>query len=145
MNDPAHEEEFFRALATASGELRQAFAAQIGMSPQRLHLLMRLLWRGESTHSDLRQTLGIDAATVTRMVKEFEAEGLLTRRVDPANNRYTLTTLTPTGKRLARRLERDHHAYQHRLLDGITAEQTRTVLDVLGHIRANITTAKARP
>jgi MarR family transcriptional regulator for hemolysin len=53
--------------------------------------------------------------------------------------------LTPAGKRLARRLERDHRTYQHRLLNGITAEQQQTVLDVLRRIGTNITTAKAHP
>ncbi|MEV0236334.1 MarR family winged helix-turn-helix transcriptional regulator [Nonomuraea sp. NPDC050786] len=49
--------------------------------------LLILLWRnGATSHSDLRRTLGIDGASVARLVKEFEAEGLVGRRLDPADN-----------------------------------------------------------
>jgi MarR family transcriptional regulator, transcriptional regulator for hemolysin len=140
-----HEDKFFHELGTTSTELRQAFASQVGISAQRLQLLMRLRWQGETSHSDLRQALGIDAASITRLVKEFEADGLVARRVDPDNNRYTLAALTPTGERLAGELERAHRAYQHRLLDGISAEHRQTVMDLLQRVRTNVTSAKEQP
>ncbi|MGP3916731.1 MarR family winged helix-turn-helix transcriptional regulator [Nonomuraea sp. 10N515B] len=103
-----------------------------------MQLLVRLRRDGETSHSDLRQALGIDGASVTRLVKEFEAEGLLGRRLDPADNRYTLAALTPAGERVAADLERAHQAYQERLLDGITPQQQEIVLGVLLHVRANM-------
>ncbi|MEU8402971.1 MarR family winged helix-turn-helix transcriptional regulator [Nonomuraea sp. NPDC048892] len=99
---------------------------------------------GETSHSDLRQALGIDGASVTRLIKEFEAEGVVRRRLDPADNRYTLAALTPAGERVAADLERSHQAYQERLLAGATAQQQEIVLDVLRRIRANVTAQESR-
>ncbi len=129
---------FFRELAGTCAELRQAFARHVGMSPHRVRLLIRLWRDGETSHSDLRHVLAIDGASVTRLVKEFETEGLVSRRLAPEDNRYTLAALTAAGERVAADLERSHQVYQERLLDGITAEQRENVLDVLRHVRTNI-------
>ncbi|MEU5865568.1 MarR family winged helix-turn-helix transcriptional regulator [Nonomuraea sp. NPDC047529] len=138
MFEETSQDTFFREFGGACTELRQAFARHIGVSPHRVQLLVRLRRDGETSHSDLRHTLGIDGASVTRLVKEFETEGLVTRRLAPADNRYTLAALTAAGERVAADLERSHQVYQERLLDGITPEQQHIMLDVLHRIRANM-------
>ncbi|MFI7632732.1 MarR family winged helix-turn-helix transcriptional regulator [Nonomuraea sp. NPDC049400] len=144
VREETSEDTFFRELGGAYAELRQAFARHVGMSPHRVQLLVRLRRDGETSHSDLRQTLGIDGASVTRLVKEFEAEGLVGRRLDPADNRYTLAALTPAGERVAADLERSHQVYQERLLDGVTSEQQEIVLGVLRRVRANMSGQEER-
>ncbi|MFG6194022.1 MarR family winged helix-turn-helix transcriptional regulator [Nonomuraea sp. JJY05] len=144
MREETPEDTFFRELGGACAELRQAFPRHVGMSPHRVQLLVRLWRDGETSHSDLRRTLGIDGASVTRLVKEFEAEGLVGRRLDPADNRYTLAALTPAGERVAADLEGSHQAYQERLLDGITPRQQEIVLGVLRHVRANMIEQESR-
>jgi DNA-binding MarR family transcriptional regulator len=144
VREETPEDTFFRELGGACAELRQAFPRHVGMSPHRVQLLVRLWRDGETSHSDLRRTLGIDGASVTRLVKEFEAEGLVGRRLDPADNRYTLAALTPAGERVAADLEGSHQAYQERLLDGITPRQQEIVLGVLRHVRANMIEQESR-
>ncbi|WP_431931113.1 MarR family winged helix-turn-helix transcriptional regulator [Nonomuraea jabiensis] len=144
MREETSKDAFFRELGGTCAELRQAFARHVGMSPHRVQLLVRLWRDGETSHSDLRRTLGIDGASVTRLVKEFEAEGLVGRRLDPADNRYTLSALTPAGEKAAADLERSHQAYQERLLDGVTPQQQETVMGVLRRIRANMTEQESR-
>ncbi|MFF4621840.1 MarR family winged helix-turn-helix transcriptional regulator [Nonomuraea jabiensis] len=138
MLEETSEDTFFRELGGACTELRQAFARHVGMSPHRVQLLVRLRRDGETSHSDLRHMLAIDGASVTRLVKEFETEGLVTRRLAPADNRYTLAALTAAGERVAADLERSHQVYQERLLDGITSERQEIMLDVLRRIRTNM-------
>ncbi|MGO4418997.1 MarR family transcriptional regulator, partial [Streptomyces sp. MCAF7] len=87
MREETSEDRFFRELGGTCAELRQAFARHVGMGAQRVRILIRLRREGETSHSDLRQVLGIDGASVTRLVKELEAEGLAGRRLDPADNR----------------------------------------------------------
>ncbi|MCW2859651.1 MAG: MarR family transcriptional regulator [Actinoallomurus sp.] len=132
------EDRFFRELGGAYAEIRQAFAQHVGMSAPRLQVLMRLWWNGETSHSDLRQALSLDGASVTRLIKEFEAEGMVSRRLDPADNRYTLARLTPAGERAAADLERSHQAYQVRLLDGVTAQEQEIVLGALQRLCTNV-------
>lgn len=144
VRDETSEDTFFRELGTTYTELRQAFARHVGMSPSRVQVLVRLWRDGETSHSDLRQVLGIDGASVTRLVKEFEAEGLVSRRLDPADNRYTLAALTPDGERVAADLERSHQTYQEQLLDGVSIQQQKIVQGVLRRVRANITERESR-
>ncbi|MFF0250593.1 MarR family winged helix-turn-helix transcriptional regulator [Streptosporangium sandarakinum] len=144
VHEETSEDRFFRELGGVCADLRQAFARHVGMSPHRVQVLVRLRRNGETSHSDLRQALGIDGASVTRLVKEFEAEGVVRRRLDPTDNRYTLAALTPAGERVAADLERSHQAYQERLLAGATAQQQEIVLDVLRRIRANVTEQENR-
>lgn len=139
MREETSEDRFFHELGGTCAVLRQAFARHVGMSAQQVRVLIRLRREGETSHSDLRQALGIDGASVTRLVKELEAAELVGRRLDPADNRYTLAALTPAGERVAADLERSHQAYQERLLDGVTAQEQEIVLDALRRIRANVT------
>ncbi|WP_327146984.1 MarR family winged helix-turn-helix transcriptional regulator [Nocardia sp. NBC_01327] len=126
-------------------KLQTAFADHVGMSTLRLRLLMLLRWQGESSHSDLRQALGTDTASITRLVKQFEADGLLVRRMDPDNNRYTLTALAPAGELFADELDRAQQDYQRRLLYGIGIEQQQSILDVFRRVHVNIVVAKEQP
>jgi DNA-binding MarR family transcriptional regulator len=81
---------------------------------------------------------------VTRLVKDLEAEGLVGRRLDPTDNRYTLAGLTRAGERVAADLERAHQVYQERLLDGVGAQEQAIVLRVLRRVRANMTGPESR-
>jgi MarR family transcriptional regulator, transcriptional regulator for hemolysin len=131
------EDRFFRELGGTHTELRRAFARHAGMSSHRLRILVLLLRNGETGHSELRRVLSLDGASVTRLIKEFEAEGLTVRRIDPADNRYTLARLTPAGERAAAGIERSHQDYQARLLAGVTEEEREVVLRTLRRLRAN--------
>lgn len=144
MDDTTVEDRFFRELSEAFAELRQAFARHVGMSPQRVQILVGLCRAGETSHSLLRQALGVDGATVTRLVKELEADGLVGRRPDPADNRYTLAQLTPAGERLAADLSERHQSYQERLLGGVTEQERELVLRALRRIRDNVTEQETR-
>lgn len=132
------EDAFFRMFGEAAAELRQGFARWIGMSAQRVQVLVRLHRAGETSHSELRQALGVDGASITRLVKELEHDGLTQRRVDPADNRYTLASLTPAGVQLAAELRERHQAYQKRLLEGIGRQDQERVLQTLRSLRDNL-------
>ena len=136
-----YEDRFFRELSGAYTEMRRAFARHAGMGSLLLRVLM-LLRNGETGHSELRRVLSIDGASVTRLIKKLEAEGMAVRRIDPADNRYTLARLTSAGERAAAGLELSHQAYQVRLLDGVTAEDREVVLRTLRRLRANAARAE---
>jgi MarR family transcriptional regulator for hemolysin len=133
------EDVFFRGFAEAAAQLRQGFARSVGMSPQRVQILVRLRRGGETSHRNLRQALAVDGATITRLVKELERDGLVARRIDPADNRYTLATLTAAGTRHAVDLEQRHQVYQERLLHGVSKQDQERVLATLRRLRDNLT------
>ncbi len=136
----AFEDSFFQQLAFACSESRQTFDEHVGMSQVRRQLLTRLAESGETSHAALQQHLAIDGATLTRLVKQFEAQGVLSRRLDPQDNRYTLVSLTATGEQLVTAMREAHSAFQIRLLAGIPREEQEITLRVLERMRANIRT-----
>ena len=132
------EDVFFQQLAYACAESKQAYSQYVGMSQARLHLLTFLGRQGEVSHAALQQYLSLDGATITRLVKQFEAEGVVSRRLDPQDNRYTLVALTDAGRKVAAGLRETHSAFQTRLLAGITSETQEVVVRALEGLRANI-------
>jgi DNA-binding MarR family transcriptional regulator len=138
VDDGTAEDAFFRVLGEAATQLRQGFARSIGMSVQRVQILVRLHLNGETSHSELRQALGVDGASITRLVKELEHEALVRRRVDPTDNRYTLASLTPAGMRLAAELQGRHQTYQERLLKGVSKQDQDLVLQTLRRMHDNL-------
>lgn len=136
-----HAEEpvnLLQQLAFACAEARQAFATHTGMSQPRLNLLMLLASRGELSHAFLQRRLLLDGATTTRLIKQFEAEGIVSRRLDPDDNRYTLVALTASGQQVAAGLKTAHDAFQARLLEGISTDEQAVMLRGLARLRANL-------
>jgi len=132
------EATILQLLANVCTETKQAFAEHIGMSPARYQLLALLAQHGETSHAALQQQLGLDGATITRLVKQYESEGLVTRRLDPQDNRYTLASLTASGQQIVAGISVAHRAFQASLLDGITREEQDVVAHILNRLRANI-------
>jgi DNA-binding MarR family transcriptional regulator len=132
------EESVLQLLAYAFSESKQAFARYIGMSQARYQLLANLSQKGEISHAALQQHLGLDGATITRLVKQFEAEGLVSRRLDPRDNRYTLASLTDAGRHIVAGISEAHQVFVTRMLDGIAHEELEITAHVLEYIRTNI-------
>jgi len=139
MSPGADADAFFYEFGAAALELQQAFTRQVGFSWPRVRILLWLRSEGETRHSELRRRLGADGATVTRLVKQFESEGLLSRRPDPADNRYTLAVLTEGGQAAADEVERSHRRFQQQLLAGIDERDRQAALRVLRQFRTNAT------
>jgi DNA-binding MarR family transcriptional regulator len=108
------------------------------MSQIRRQLLTLLSEKGEVSHAALQQQLAVDGATITRLVKQFESEGVLSRRLDPQDNRYTLVSLTASGHSIVAGLRAAHHAFQTQLLDGISKEEQKVMVRTLERLRTNI-------
>jgi DNA-binding MarR family transcriptional regulator len=132
------EPSLLELLSLACTEARKTFAQQVGLSVARMQLLMFVWRREEVSHAALQDHLSLDGATITRLVKQFESEGLLTRRIDPHDNRFMLVTLTPSGQQTVAGLRAAHDTFQNQVLDGINDEEQAIMLRVLERFRANI-------
>jgi len=91
------------ALYSASGlmtKLYRPLLEPLGLTyPQ--YLAMLALWEhAPSTVGDLGEALGLDSATLTPLLKRLEANGLVTRRRDPADERRVLVEPTAKGQAL---------------------------------------------
>ena len=129
------EDTFFQQLASACSESRQAFDQHVGMSQVRRQLLTLLPEIGKINPAAIQQQLVVDGTTITRLVKQFESEGGLSRCLDPQENRNTLGSLTVSGQYIVARLSGGappvsdtiaHWYPQRRTRDGAARSRTFT-------------------
>jgi MarR family transcriptional regulator for hemolysin len=125
-------------------EFRQVFLAvksalgeYFGVTQARLLILQHLNSTEEVSQADLQKRLGVDGAVITRLVKQLEAEGMLTRRPDPSDNRFTLVSLTSQGQNQIKNLMVRLKALEPVLLDGVDAEEIDCIRRALRRVRQN--------
>jgi len=117
---------------------KTAFHRRVGISEARLHVLGTLYLFGELSQAELQRRLDVDGAAVTRQVKQLEAEGLLSRRADPADNRFTLVMLTPEGKEKLREVARTAREFFATILEGVSEDDLACVRRAMVRVRANL-------
>lgn len=97
---PRLDQQLCFALYSASGlmtRLYRPLLEPLGLTyPQ--YLTMLALWEhAPRSVGELGETLGLDSATLTPLLKRLEANGLVTRRRDPADERRVLVEPTQQG------------------------------------------------
>jgi DNA-binding MarR family transcriptional regulator len=117
---------------------KAAYQRRVGMTDARMHALGMLYRHGEMSQNELQRRLDVDGAAVTRQVKQLQAEGLLSRRTDPADNRFTLVTLTSKGKEAVQDTVRSARAFAAEVLAGVSEEDLACMRRVMARMRANL-------
>ena len=118
-----------------SRDQARLYERHVGMSQSRQMLLLELRQTGEMSQAELVQRLGMEGTLVTRFVKQMEGSGLLTRRSDPRDNRFTLVTLTPAGQHIAQQMADFTHTLEAQLLEGLSSEVRATIRQGLEQIQ----------
>ncbi len=97
-------------------------------------LLYELAHREAPTAADLGRDLGLDAGYVSRMLRRFEARGLLARTPSPADARLSLLRLTRRGRAAFRPLEGRARDAVAAMLARLSAADQREVVGAMGRI-----------
>lgn len=126
-----------------SRDQTRLYERRVGMSQSRLMLLLELMQAGEISQAELVQRLGMEGTLVTRFVKQMEGSGLLTRRSDPSDNRFTLVTLTPAGQHIAQQMTDFTHTLEAQLLEGLSEEVIVTIRQGLEQVQKQYSRLKA--
>jgi MarR family transcriptional regulator for hemolysin len=129
-------------LAGVARDVGRAFDAALaragGSRPMWL-VLLSLKSRPTANQRELAAAVGIQDATLTHHLNGMEADGLLTRRRDPANRRVHLVELTESGDAAFRRLRTVAQHYDTRLRTGFSDSELETLRGLLGKLRDNVT------
>ncbi len=75
------------------------------------------------TSAQLARTSFVTAQSMADMVTSLEAQGVITRRRDPADRRRLVLSLTARGRRLLERYRPKVAALEKQMLDTLTARQ----------------------
>jgi DNA-binding MarR family transcriptional regulator len=117
--------------------IKSVLGRYIGMSHVRVILFQRMNATEEISQAEIQRQLGVNGAVVTRIIKQMEAEGLITRRANPVDNRYMLVRLTDVGRQRQEEVLAKIRKIESTLLQGLTVEEIRCTQRVLAQIRQN--------
>lgn len=132
------EGQFIVLLVHLYRDMVRAYERHVGMSQSRLELLRELCHKDEMSQTALGQHLGIEGAAVTRFVKDMEATGLITRRVDPQDNRFTLVSLAPEGRCVIQEARELKKEFEAQIMEGLSAEERALLINAIQHIQENL-------
>src|SRR3954468_24749541 len=131
---PPGEQPLGRLLAATAREVSRAFDAALaaaGGSRSTWLVLLALTPRPTASQRELAAEVGIQGATLTHHLNGMEADGLLTRRHDPANRRVHLVELTPAGEELFGRLRSAAVAHDALLRNGLSGGDVARLEELL--------------
>lgn len=122
-----------------------AFGKAVGMHLSRFRVLYMLYVMGESAPAALLKRTVMDAAALTRVMKDFEDQGLILRRADPADARSRFAALTPAGteKVVALLIARDR--FVEDALAGLSPEENAALAELMQRVEANLSKLASLP
>lgn len=97
-------------------------------------VLYELANRNGPTASELGRDLGLDAGYLSRILRRFTREGMLTRTRSDADARRTHLTLTARGRRTFARINARQDAAVQAMLDPLDGDQQQQLTGAMGAI-----------
>lgn len=140
---PSHSGEeihLLREILRIHQGLMNVFSREVGLPAAKLSLL-RLLAVSHPEEPgilEIARQLSIDAAAVTRQIKELEAGKLVIRRPDPRDKRRTRLRLTPKGQTTFCILHDKAHQFEEALGSRLDKKELETAVKVLSHLRVTL-------
>src|SRR5215510_5844780 len=122
----------------------EALAATGGSRPVWL-ILISLKMRRLGSQRELARAVGIEGATLTHHLAAMEAEGLVSRRRDPANRRVHVVELTARGDGAFERMRVAASDFDRRLRAGLSDAEIARLAAVLDRLEANIASGSESP
>jgi len=113
------------AITRTARRLRQEAGSDLG--PSQTAALATIERHGPLSPSEVADRERIKRPTATRIVRHLQAAGLVERVRDPEDGRASILTITSEGRSLLRRLRARKTAYLAQRLDGLDAEDRRTL------------------
>ncbi|MCW2887909.1 MAG: MarR family transcriptional regulator, transcriptional regulator for hemolysin [Streptosporangiaceae bacterium] len=129
-------------LARTAKAVSRAFddtLAAVGGSLPIWLILISLKTQELGNQRELAKAVGIQGATLTHHLNAMEADGLITRRRDPANRRIHQVRLTEQGETLFHRLATAAIAHDQRLRAGLGDDEIAALARLLDRMQDNVT------
>ena len=110
-----------------------------GFSHSRWLLLLHLSRHDGCTHRELAQHMGIEAATLVRLVDHMEQEGLLKRSGSTTDRRIKHLNLSAAGNKAVEHIRSHAALLRKEILSGTSKQDIDVCIKVLGGIRNKLT------
>lgn len=131
-----------QALSALIPVYQQWSAARIpdhGLSPARMRILVFLRENGSTPMRALKDWCGTSATNITGLIDGLEAEGLVSRAMNPHDRRVTLITLTMEGDRRSQTEWATYEAECAATFDRLSPETRERFVQTLNELRHVLT------
>jgi DNA-binding MarR family transcriptional regulator len=132
-------------MAPALHTQMQAGLAERGLSLSRAVLLWQVAADGPVIQRDLARTLQVVPRTVTGIVDDLTAAGLLARTPHPHDRRALLVSLTDDGRQLIAKLSDERAALAAQLCAGLDVDDLRAAAATVAELAGRLHAATAGP
>ena len=119
------------------------YLATYGVGIETWRVLVMLAIEGRVTAQRVVQLIGMDKASVSRCFKSMAAQGLIEIEADAVDGRLRHARFTPRGRALHDRIRRFALLREQVFHAVLTADETRTLLDLLARLHANLGAVEA--
>lgn len=130
--------QIFLQLQAVNKELCSKFESCLGASPSRIEILHYLLQHEEVTQSALQGEVNIDAAAVTRHLKQLEAAGTIVRYKKANDQRATWVKLEEEAKRHIEQSFHEKSQFVDETLAGFSEAELEQFLQMLSKVSENV-------
>ncbi|EOW3719873.1 MarR family winged helix-turn-helix transcriptional regulator [Listeria monocytogenes] len=114
--------ELLYRLHLLSKEISHVFEQQTNMSFTKVEILFHIQQTPGQSQNRLREKLYIDSASITRHLKRMEEQGLIVRKKQDENKRYTYLFLTSAGEAELTTLLLEKEKFQNEALEAFSEE-----------------------
>ncbi|MBY6037406.1 MarR family transcriptional regulator [Fictibacillus nanhaiensis] len=114
------------------------FESCTGISQSRLELLHELYEVDEISQRDLQKKVNIDHAAVTRHLKQLEDKGMVIRRKDTHDQRFTFVRLSDEGRLRMVQYKEEKQKFISNVLNDFSENERHLLLDMLTRIQDNL-------
>lgn len=132
------QEQVLQLFKGLNNQISPKFERCTGISASRYELLYQLYKTAEINQSTLQKAVNIDAAAITRHLKQLEADDMVTRRRNPADNRVIFVSLTQQGREQIVGYRKENVGFVKQMLNDFTTEEVDTLSDMLTRMQDNI-------
>ncbi|HTD06213.1 MarR family transcriptional regulator [Undibacterium sp.] len=131
-------EQFFGLMHQFKSHMHQALSTDnFELGPIGAQALGFFQSNPKATQRDLIRYFGRDKAQVTRLLKQLEERGLITREVDAEDKRSHRIQLTASGKALQATVHKHKQKVAEKMMADFDAEERATLVALLGRMRSN--------
>ena len=105
------------------------------LTPGEFGLLVLVERNAGMSQMALARALGIDRSTLVPILNRLQARGFLLRNASPTDGRTHALALTPAGEKALARFARLVRAHEKRIAGGLSAAETRALIELLDKVR----------
>jgi DNA-binding MarR family transcriptional regulator len=139
LSNPCHVEgKIIYQLNDIYKQMIPKFERCTGISQSRLDILHKLFEVDEISQTALQRVVNIDNAAVTRHLKQLEEKGMVSRRKNPDDNRFTFVRLTVDGRERIDAFREEKKQFISKLLKDFSKDEQVTLSDMLMRIQKNV-------